>query len=272
MRMRTLSGAPVAMQKKGIETDAAVLQIVLARPGIAVHEIADSLGWTNGKVDGSVNRLSEKGRVRIEHFLRRKALIKKIYPAESKRERSGLIEIPKEEIVESIWKNTIYVYALSRSSIAVSPTKSREWEDKALWKGAIRAEGDGAKLQVRLPEPLSSFYRLENSEISLSTSDDFVLVNIESTVVPVELPPSHPETHILRKTRCIVLYERIEQVGVASPIQDAAFYGKYVMGKGKSISKAVSSEADIHTLSARKKKDRSSTSQETETQIPVIVR
>ena len=121
------------MRKKGIETDAIVLQAVLSRPGITIHEIADALSWTNGKVDGSINRLYEKGIVRVEHFLKRKTLIKKVYPAEEKIRPSNVIGIPKDEIAKSIWKDEVFVYSLSRSSIALSPRKSKEWEKKALW-------------------------------------------------------------------------------------------------------------------------------------------
>jgi DNA-binding MarR family transcriptional regulator len=273
IEMRRLSGAPITMRQKGMETDAVVLQRIYEKPGITVHEIADRLGWTNGKVDGSINRLHEKGKVRVEHFIRRRTLIKKVYSTEEKRRLPSVIEIPKEEIAENTWRHEAHIYSLSRSSIAISPVKSDEWEKKALWKGTTALEDKGEKLLVRLPEELSSFYRLENSEISLSTSDDFALVNVESTIVPVELPPSYPETPILRKTRYIVFYEKIEQVGATSPFQDAAFYGKYPLGEEVSISRAGLSEAEINTLFVKKKeKERSVTSQELETPVQVIVR
>jgi predicted transcriptional regulator len=55
--MNRLSGAPVVMHKKGRSTDAVVLEEIIKKPGIAIAEIAENLEWTNGKIDGSVNRL-----------------------------------------------------------------------------------------------------------------------------------------------------------------------------------------------------------------------
>ena len=261
------------MQEKGIVTDAAVLKTVLERPGITVHEIADKLGWTNGKADGSVNRLNEKGKVRIQHYLRRKALIKKIYPAEYRHGLSGVIEIPKGEIVESVWKDKVHVYSLSRASIAISPKRSKEWERKALWKGTAVVEKTGTKLFVMLPTEVSSFYRLENSETSLSTSDDFTLVTVESTVVPVDLPPSYSETSILRKTRYVILMEQIEQIGITSNIGSSAFYGIRAIDKESRILREGSSEPEINTLLAKEKGDkRSTTTQKAEIPIRVIVK
>jgi len=197
--MKRLSGAPIAMQNRGLETDDIVLQIIREKPGTTVHEIADYLGWTNGKVDGSINRLLKKGKVRVEHVIQRRTLIKKVYPAEERVRPPNVIEIPKEEIAENMWKDEVYLYSLSRSSIAISATKSEEWEEKAFWKGSVPVEDENGKLLVKLPEKLSSFYRLENSEISLSTSEDFALVTVESTIVPVQLPPLYPSIPKLRK-------------------------------------------------------------------------
>lgn len=273
VEMKRLSGAPITMRVKGLETDVVVMEKILESPGITVHEIADHLGWTNGRVDGSINRLHKKGKVRVEHFIRKRTLIKKVYPAEQKDRLPNVIEIPKDEIVEAVWKNEVYIYSLSRSSIAISATRFDEWENKAFWKGSAIVEDKRKKLLVRLPEELTSFYRLENSEISLSTNDDFALINVESTVIPVELPPSYPETPILRKTRYIVFVEKIEQIGATSSLSDVAYYDKYPVGRKVSIRGVGSSESRIDTLSIKKReKEQFATSQQVETPVRVIVR
>jgi predicted transcriptional regulator len=273
INMKKLTGAPVAMRNKGLETDDLVLQIILEKSGSTVHEIADYLGWTNGKVDGSINRLLRKGKVRVEHVIRRRTLIKKVYPAEKKTRPPEVIEIPKEEIAEDIWKDEVYLYSLSRSSIAISAAKSDEWEERAFWKGSVKVEEENGKLLVQLPEKLASFYRLENSEISLSTNDDFALVTVESTIVPVQLPPSYPSIPELRKTRYFIMVEKIEQIGAIPPLQHVEFYGKYPVGEDVRITTAGLSVSETNTVTMHKKeKEGSVTSQKVESPIQVVVK
>ncbi len=56
--MSQLTGAPIKMHKQGLSTDSATLKFVERRPGATIAEIAQDLQWTNGKVDGSVMRLT----------------------------------------------------------------------------------------------------------------------------------------------------------------------------------------------------------------------
>ena len=271
--MKSLSGAPIAMRNRGLETDDIVLRIIREKPGTTVHEIADYLGWTNGKVDGSINRLLKKGKVQVEHVIRRRALIKKVYPIEKKVRPSNVIEIPKEEIAANMWKDEVFLYSLSRSSVAISTTKFEEWEEKAFWKGTAVVEDENGKLLVKLPEKLSSFYRLENSEISLSTSEDFALVTVESTIVPVQLPPSYPSIPRLRKTQYLIMVEKIEQEDVVPPSSDVEFYDKYIVGEDVSIARVGSSISKTNNVIVQKKeKESSTTSQKVENPVLVVVK
>jgi hypothetical protein len=271
--MKKLSGAPIAMQNRGLETDDIVLQTIREKPGSAVHEIADYLAWTNGKVDGSINRLLKKGKVRVEHVIRRRALIKRVYPADKKVRPPNMIEIPKEEIAENMWKDEVFLYSLSRSSVAISATKFEEWEEKAFWKGTAAVKNENGKLLIELPEKLSSFYRLENSEISLSTSDDFALVTVESTIVPVQLSPSYPSIPELRKTRYLIMVEKIEQVGAIPLLPHVEFYDNYPMGKDVSIDTVGQSASETNTVIVQEKeKEGSATSQKVESPVLVVVK
>lgn len=262
-------GAPVVMRQRGRRTDTIIMQRILEKPGSTVREIAKDLGWTNGRVDGSVNRLLNEGKVRVQHCIRRGMLVKKIYPREETR-TPNVIEIPKEMIAEDIWKDTVRVYSLSRSSIAISATKNEEWEKKAFWKGDIAIEDYGKKLIVRLPDHLSDFYRLENSEISLSTSDEFALVTVESTIVPVELPPTFPALPAYRRTRYILVVDKVE--GVPTEVIDPEFYGEYIENEERTIRLAGPSEVRTSVLSLVKKKRLAScTSGPVETPVEAVV-
>lgn len=264
---RLPKGAPVTMRRRGKRTDALVVQLILEKPGSTIHEIAGGLGWTNGRVDGSINRLLKKGNVRVQHCIRRGMLVKKLYPSEEEIRTPNTIEIPKEMIAEDVWKDRVRVYSLSRSSIAISATENEEWEKRAFWKEDISVEEHEKKLIVRLPDHLSDFYRLENSETSLSTRDEFALVTVESTIVPVELPPTFPAIPVYKRTRYVLVVDKLEIVasGFTEPI--LGFYGKYIEDEKRAVH-MIELTDDAHTLSLRaqkKKMSASGTSQLVET-------
>lgn len=192
MNEKKISGAPIAMHIKGELTDSIVLQEVKKRPGLTISEIANRLGWTNGRVDGSVNRLILKKKVRVKHFIRRGMLVKKVYPLDYPSRTPEVIEIPKEMINYSVWKNSAFAYALSRSIIGISHKEIDEWNKKALFKESVSLEESGENIVVKLPEKFTEFYQLSNSDISLSTIGNCVLITVES-ILPVKLPPIYPE-------------------------------------------------------------------------------
>lgn len=266
-------GAPRFMRGKGIFTDNMVMQKVIEKPGSTVHEIAESLSWTSGRVDGSVNRLLKEGKIRVQHCIRRGMIVKKVYTMHEYR-APDVIEIPKEIIAEGLWKDKAYVYSLSRSSIAISATKFEEWEKKAFWKGTAPIEKDEEKLTVKIPELLSDFYRLINSETSISTTDEFALVTVESTIVPIELPPTFPARPVYKRTTYIFRVDKIERAISVPTGPEPEFYGEYVEDEERSVPATIDYGAHgrIRTLSPFKKKTAtSSTSQRVETPTEPVV-
>lgn len=191
MRKKILKGAPQFMKKKGEETDARIFEQIKRRPGVTIREIAESLGWTNGKVDGSVNRLINKGKLKVQHYFRRGTLVKKAFPKDYSVE-IGVIEIPKKMIDESLWKKSAYVYALSRAAVGLSPSKRKDWEELAVKKNEVPISRNVNDLVIELPPFFINFYQLENSETTLSTVGNSALVTVEPTILPVELPQTFP--------------------------------------------------------------------------------
>jgi len=190
MRNKIPKGAPEFMKRMGEETDSNIFEEVKKRPGSTVREIAESLEWTNGKVDGSVNRLVSKGELKVQHCVRRGVLVKKVFLADYS-VKLGVFEIPKKMIDESLWKKSATVYALSRTTIGFSPTKMEDWEKLAVKKQEVPINRDVDSLVIELPPFFINFYQLENSETTLSTVGDSGLITVESTV-PVELPQTFP--------------------------------------------------------------------------------
>jgi predicted transcriptional regulator len=199
MSRSRVAGAPLAMRKRGETTDALVLRKVELRPGSSVHDIAERLDWTNGRVDGSVNRLISQGKVRVRHVLRKGTLVKEVYPKEYVSKPHDVVEIPRNMIADDLWKETVEVYALSRTTIAISPDKVEEWDKRAFRQEQVSIQKSDKALEIRLPGSIADFYQLENSEISLSTVGNLALVTVESTLVPVALPATYPAEAMYRK-------------------------------------------------------------------------
>jgi hypothetical protein len=191
MKEKIPKGAPRFMKRKGEMTDARVFEEVKKRPESTIREIAESLGWTNGRVDASVNRLVTKGKLRAQHYFRRGVLVKKVFPQDYSTV-TGVIEIPKEMTDESLWEETAYVYALSRTTIGLSPNKRKDWEQLAVKKNMVPITKNVNDLVIRLPPFFIDFYQLENSETRLSTVGNSALVTVEPIILPVELPQTFP--------------------------------------------------------------------------------
>lgn len=208
-----LFGAPIAMRKRGEITDSIVLEEIMRKPGATISEVAEALGWSNGKVDGSVNRLLSRGKVSVKHFLQRGMLVKRVYPSEYPVKPHNVLEIPKKIVDYSQWKDTARVYALSRSIIGIAPKEVDEWESKSIFKDYANLQKNEGSIVFALPERFSDFYQLENSEISLSIVGNLVLATVES-VLPVKLPPTYPEErkYPVAHYKIILESEKIEAV------------------------------------------------------------
>lgn len=191
-RPKKVAGAPIAMHRRGRRTDKIVLEFVRRNSGLTIRQIAKELNFSIGRVDGSINRLLKAGKVRVEHSLRRGILIKKVFGIRYRPKPKDLVEIPMDIIDEELWEKTIKVYALSRSTIGISSLEREEWDKRSLAKEEIKIKKEHKKFKFRLPKKLSEFYELENSETSLSALNDLALLTVESTILPVALPPTYP--------------------------------------------------------------------------------
>lgn len=237
------------MQNRGRKTDSIVLNMIKENSGLTVKEIANLLGWTNGKVDGSVNRLAKRGKIHIQYFMRKRSFIKRIYPIKEKPRPSNVIEIPKEDIKIDLWKDEVSVYSLSRGSIGISPTKIDEWEKKAFWKGDVKLIDEDEKLKLELPNKLSDFYRLENSEIDLATNEDLVLITVEEAIVPVDLQRSTIETLASQKiTDYFVIFGKVERSGLSSGYPSLESIYAVSIGEEEIIPNENLSDADADIL------------------------
>lgn len=190
--MNRLSGAPLVMHKKGQSTDAAVLEQIIKKPGITISEIAQNLACTNGKVDGSVNRLTAEGKAAIKHNLKKGMLIKAVYPTDFVKRPANQIEIPREMANLDLWREKAFVYALSRSTIGIAYQETEEWNGKAFSRETVPIRKSSESIVLKIPERLADFYQLSNSEISLSAIGGLIFVTVES-ILPVKVSANYSE-------------------------------------------------------------------------------
>lgn len=263
-----VAGAPLTMRKRGEKTDALVLREVELRPGSTVHDIAVRLNWTNGRVDGSVNRLISQGKVRVRHILRKGTLVKEVYPKEYVPKPKDVVVIPRNMIDDDLWNGRVEVYALSRSTIAISPRRVEEWDERAFRKEQIEIRKRADALEIKLPSSISDFYQLDNSETSLSTAGDLALVTVESTTLPVALPPMYP-AEVMHRVSRLLMVERIEGMASYSPF--LRIYMDFVEGEGEAKQISIPFEFYRPGVLKRTEKIRALTGSSESVEIPVVV-
>jgi hypothetical protein len=177
--------ATMAHVRLGSATDQEVMRMVASNPGISVYKTAKSLGFTNGRVDGSVARSQRRHEVDVQYFLRDGRLAKELHPKRLVSEPRDTIVIDRE-ILESPehWKETAYIYALDRMTIGISPVESEDWKQRALAQESIRVRRNGDRFMIGVPPKLLDFYVWGNSSYEASAIGNLVLVTLR-TKIPI---------------------------------------------------------------------------------------
>lgn len=180
--------APAVMKEQGKETDELVYSFIRENPNSTIKEIAEHYDISNGRVDHSVNRLKEQGLVDVTYFKRNRGLVKKVRAVDAETKPFDEVSFPLAGLDESKWKENVYICALSRSAIRVTPRILDEWEDECILIQKASSVKEGNMLKFKLPEKFVDFYEIPNSEVDVSGSGEEILLTVESTVIPVELP------------------------------------------------------------------------------------
>lgn len=95
------------------------------------------------------------------------------------------VKIPADEICAQGIGRHIYVYAMDRNIIGVSPLLMEEWNKRSLLRMNCEYERDAGYVIAKLPERLVQWYKIE----SLSESDYNLIVEPDKTKVRVDLSP-----------------------------------------------------------------------------------
>lgn len=95
------------------------------------------------------------------------------------------VKIPAEEINAKGIGRHIYVYAMDRTTIGVSPVLMEDWNKGSLLRMNCEYENDGNYVIAKLPQRLVQWYKLD----SLSEADCRLLTEPEKIRVRVDLTP-----------------------------------------------------------------------------------
>ncbi|MBI2938397.1 MAG: hypothetical protein HYY22_09335 [Thaumarchaeota archaeon] len=183
-----IRAATAARLQMGLNTDSVILNKIKENPGISTYHIAKILHFSIGRVDGSISRLQERKEINLQYVLREGRMIKEIYPKGFTQQEAEVVRFDKE-LLESPdkWKKKAYIYALDRITLGIAPTKSDEWEMKALAKEDVEVQESKDQLLIRIPPRLADFYIWKNSTSDLAIIGDLALLTLK-TSIPIHTP------------------------------------------------------------------------------------
>lgn len=174
-----------ARREIGEESDRVLLYKLTESPGLTIYELSKELGWTKGRVQGSIIRLLQQNAIRKKKVVLNDRILTKIFPAEYKEPEIGMVEVTDNVIVPELWKTHAYAGAMNRVLIKIVPEQSSDaLKGKAFFYEKIPIERKTNSITFQLPQRFKDFYMLNNSILGVSTNvkGDAIFVTIEGTI------------------------------------------------------------------------------------------
>ena len=173
----------MAKQSRSTETDKELREAVNTFPGLSLYELSRKLGWSIGRVDGSVKRLINTSEAHVRLVERGGRRVNLVFPA--KADTGDKISVPLN-VLESgakVWGNSAIVYALDSETIGVSGGFNEKWERKASFRDRAPVIRNGEDLKIELPDKVKSFYKLENKQVDVKVESSNVVIYTSDKVV-----------------------------------------------------------------------------------------
>lgn len=180
----------LARNKRGIESDKLLLNMIKDYPGLSQYELIRKLGWQSGRVDGAIRRLVNEKLIVIKGLERNGRLVNLIYPKDSK--PSDVIEVPANllQIGNGNWLDYAFVYALDSTTIGIAGHEMPEWKEIACHTEKIPIKKQEEKIILQIPEKLSCFYNIKRRHRAASVNGNAVLITISGTIVEEKKYPA----------------------------------------------------------------------------------
>jgi hypothetical protein len=175
---------------RGRESDQTLLEVIKDYPGLSQYELGKTLRWPAGRIDGSVRRLLNDGKVVVRVLERNGRRVNLVYPKDQK--PSNIVEVPAEllDVDNPVWGDSAFVYALDSSTIGLSGKPMSEWEEASCFLERIPIEKSAGKIVLRIPERFCRFYNLERKHRVVSVNGNNMLVTVSGDIVEEKKYPS----------------------------------------------------------------------------------
>jgi len=168
-------------KKQAEETDRVLLEFLSRKPGaLSLYQLAQEIGWSIGRIQKSVERLTKKGLVTYRRAFLGGRSLKLIVPT---RMRSDLepsavvrkssdveVAIPADMVDGKCWGEDAFLYALDRTSFGISSRQEKKWHESSLFESEVSLRKEEDAFMVKMPEKVYRFYRLYMSDHEVTTS------------------------------------------------------------------------------------------------------
>jgi len=176
--------------KRGVESDQVLLDIIEGYPGLSQYELAKKLKWPIGRIDGSIRRLLKEKKIFIKVLERNGRYVNLVCPKDDK--PSNIIEVPAKLLNADnpTWLDSAFVYALDSSTIGISGHEMPEWKEISCFLEKIPIEKDTEKFVLRIPDNFKRFYDWERKHRVVSINGNNILITISGNIVEEKKYPS----------------------------------------------------------------------------------
>jgi len=168
-------------KKQAEETDRVLLDFLSRKPGaLSLYQLAQEIGWSIGRVQKSVERLTKKGLVTYRRAFLGGRSLKLIVPT---RMRSDLepstvlkkpsnveVAVPADIVDGERWGEAAFLYALDRTSFGISSREEKKWHESSLFESEVSLRKEEDAFMAKIPKKVYRFYRLYMSDYEVSAS------------------------------------------------------------------------------------------------------
>ncbi len=180
----------IRKNRRGEESDEILLETIKQFPGLSQYELGKKLGWKTGRVDGSIRRLLNEGKIVIKILERKGRRVNLVYPKEEK--PKDVIEVSAEllKAANLAWNEYAYVYALDSSTIGISGNEMPEWEEISCFLEKIPIQKADNKILLKIPEKFWRFYNMERKHSVISINGNNILITVAGNIIEEKRYPA----------------------------------------------------------------------------------
>lgn len=176
--------------KRGVESDQVLLDLIEGYPGLSQYELAKKLKWPSGRIDGSIRRLLREKKIFIKVLERNGRHANLICPKNEK--PSDSIEVPARllQIDNPTWLDSAFVYALDSSTIGIAGREMEEWKEVSCFLEKVQIKREYEKVILQIPENFKRFYDWERKHRVVSVNGNNLLITISGDIIEEKRYPS----------------------------------------------------------------------------------